>query len=732
MQDHKNAEHIIIGDWQLDCSNSQLCSDEHTVPLKPKVLAALTLLCAHANTIVTHDMLMAHLWPKQIVSDSSLYQVIAQLRKALGDTTDPRRYIERISKQGYRLVAPVQYVEATTASLLVPDTRRRFPYGIAIASASIILAATLFLILKPSTETTEATATPSQRLALITFDSAQRHHQAIVKGFSDTLTTQINTTDGLTVIRLPAQDASQRDIREQLRQQFNVDGLLNGQLQIQGESIRATLQYFSGPQLEMTWSQVFDGQRSALFQLQDQMTHAVQHYLNKVRRVSQAATPLSESEGFDDYLVGRFLWNRHQHDDLNKAEQRFKHAIEKDPQFSLAYVGLCDTYYYQSIYQKRTPDDAHQQCQPLLSQALTLTPQLGQALASQGLLLTQQRQHTQAETLFKQAIKAAPNYAPSYFWYGLLLRQTGQITASIEKLQHAITLSPYSALYHRHLALTLLNDGAFARAFDIYHRALEIEPHYLYQPLDQLNFLPLTVDTGRALLQWVEQHPDLLQRQTGGQVTVALSFLALARTEDAIKLIQRAAEQTPNHPFVLLGQGILANYQNKPAEALRLFEKRFNNAPAQPHFAIPLVAAHVKRGDQATAKALLRKTYPNLFSTTPITIDRKNHTQYLFLWQLLQLVGETDAQQRLEQPLTAYMARAFNPHRFAHIRWQALTGDPDTAFQHLEALLRSGWIPDFSESLWPLDQDPLWHRWNTEQHHTVQALITANQQAINP
>jgi DNA-binding winged helix-turn-helix (wHTH) protein len=98
---------LRIGEWSADPTTNELGRANETVRVEPKAMEVLMALAARAGQAVSREELLATAWPRMVVGDEALTQSIIKLRRALGDNRRSPRYIETISKRGYRLIAPV-------------------------------------------------------------------------------------------------------------------------------------------------------------------------------------------------------------------------------------------------------------------------------------------------------------------------------------------------------------------------------------------------------------------------------------------------------------------------------------------------------------------------------------------------------------------------------------------------------------------------------------------------
>lgn len=110
----------------LSASDGLVRLDQEVLPLTPKASAILSHLLAHAGSLVPTDELLDAIWPETHIQPEAIKVYIHEIRRALGD--DPRnpRYIETISRRGYRLIAPI-YPSATAASVTLPLRVKRAP-----------------------------------------------------------------------------------------------------------------------------------------------------------------------------------------------------------------------------------------------------------------------------------------------------------------------------------------------------------------------------------------------------------------------------------------------------------------------------------------------------------------------------------------------------------------------------------------------------------------------------
>ena len=99
---------LRVGDWVVRPSQNELRRGEQVVRVEPKAIEVLVRLARRPGEVVGREELLSAVWPGVIVGDDALTQAIIKLRKAFDDAAHRPRYIETISKRGYRLIATVE------------------------------------------------------------------------------------------------------------------------------------------------------------------------------------------------------------------------------------------------------------------------------------------------------------------------------------------------------------------------------------------------------------------------------------------------------------------------------------------------------------------------------------------------------------------------------------------------------------------------------------------------
>ena len=135
MPDGDANKDFRLGTWLVQPSLNRLSDGDQIVTVEPRVMDTLACLASRPGKIVSADKLLDTIWHGRAHADNTIYQAVADLRKALGDDVHQPRYIETIPKKGYRLLAPVVFPEDDETG-----KRTVAPSGLVLISAIVIAA----------------------------------------------------------------------------------------------------------------------------------------------------------------------------------------------------------------------------------------------------------------------------------------------------------------------------------------------------------------------------------------------------------------------------------------------------------------------------------------------------------------------------------------------------------------------------------------------------------------
>src|SRR5438093_5492833 len=143
--DKRGRAGFVVGEWTVAPSRNLLMRGDEQVRVEPRVMDVLVHLAQQADQPVSKEELIERVWNGRYVGDDVLTVTIYGLRKALGDDARRPRYIETVSRRGYRLIAPVGTLTRASAQIQAeaptqPEAARPRRYSWAAFAATVALA----------------------------------------------------------------------------------------------------------------------------------------------------------------------------------------------------------------------------------------------------------------------------------------------------------------------------------------------------------------------------------------------------------------------------------------------------------------------------------------------------------------------------------------------------------------------------------------------------------------
>ncbi len=131
---YSTVEKISIGEFMLTLKTGHIHGPHTSGRLEPKVMKLLELFVSQPGKLFSRTEIEAHVWPHTIVGEDSTARLISKLRQAFSDLPRNPRYIETLSKRGYRLIADVKAIQCTTPT---PNVRSRLKPGLLLGGLAI-------------------------------------------------------------------------------------------------------------------------------------------------------------------------------------------------------------------------------------------------------------------------------------------------------------------------------------------------------------------------------------------------------------------------------------------------------------------------------------------------------------------------------------------------------------------------------------------------------------------
>lgn len=527
-----------FGPFVLDPSERLLHHGAARMELPPRAFDTLQVLVENNGHLLEKDVLMRTVWGDTVVEENNLSQVVYLLRKALRDGEDGTRYIETVPKRGYRFVAGVReidvaegngetrsthpsseaplsssanhgisVVDSAASSASGDDSNaashaaanaaepanspaasrsvwsRGWVVGLAIVAIAVLLGAAgwkqgLFGDADPG---------PIRSVAVLPLQNLSNdpNQEYFVDGMTDELITDLAQIRELKVVSKTSvmQYKGTRSPLPQIGRDLGVDAVVEGSVLRSGDRVRITAQLIRTATDRHIWAAAYDGDLKDVLSLQARVAEAITNQV-KLNLSAEESVRLRQGravnpEAFDLYLRGRYVWNLRNIEGFKKAINYFNQAIEKDPNFALAYSGLADSHTLLVLY----GEDPTQitEAKAAAEKALGLDATLAEAHTSLAAVrILHDWDWAGAEREFQRAIELNPNFAQAHHWYGnLLLGPEGRHDEAIAELQRAQELDPLSLIINADTGFAYYLAGHYDLALQAYQKVLAENPNFV-------------------------------------------------------------------------------------------------------------------------------------------------------------------------------------------------------------------------------------------------------------
>jgi len=502
-----------FGEFRFDSSKRLLWRGGEMVALTPKAAEVLDLLLDRRGDLVERQEIIDSVWSDTFVEEGNLNHAISALRRVLG-----AEMIQTVPRRGYRfaaevtgargLIPPDVVIErhsvtntvveeseiidddepALTSAVMISRpasiTGQFSKTKLALLSGVLFLAASfgIWFLIGSSAAATNAARRSVRTLAVLPLRSFADNNgdEELRLRITDALITKLGTFEDLAV----RPTASILRFRNELAQDpleagktLKVDAVIDGRVQEENGRLRVTLQMLSVPGGEQLWSRQFDGRVGETLALQDAI--AVQFVNDFGARPAQPSNrPAYNSESYEAYLKGRYLWNQRRRESYYKALEYFQRSVELDPRFALGYSGIADCYHLMEQRNDLPTREAMDKAEAMVRKALELEPDLAEANTSMGnVMFIKYSRWGEAEKYYRHAIDLNPNLAEPYARLGMLYNAWGRFDDGSVVLSKAIELDPTSLNNAIYMGMNLTFSRQYDRAEEHFKHILEFAPN---------------------------------------------------------------------------------------------------------------------------------------------------------------------------------------------------------------------------------------------------------------
>lgn len=599
----------VFGEFHLNPEAKIVGAHNHEIHLAPRPFEVLCFLVANHDRVVSRSELLDEFWDGRDVYDDALRKCVGSIRKALKDEEKPSRYIETRYGGGYRLIADVKVLNgngkvSTNGSIVDPEPPsfasgyemavatnhgilpRLRPFVLYAVVAVLLLLTLGFYMFVPREQSSASTIDPASAIKNIrsiavmplknlTGDVSNEYFS---DGVTESLITELARAGELKIISrsstftLKGKEVDPREIGRQL----GVDAILEGSLQRTGDLINVRVRLVDTRDGQILWtSNDFERQFSAAYDLQDAIACNVAAELRTevCRPIGNHRT--SNGIAYQEYLKGRYEWNKRTSAGIKKSIEHYKKAIALDPKYALAFSGLSDSY-LQGIW--HVPFDSAEALPKALEMALTavkLDDNLAEAHTALSSVYSLHWKWDDSERELKRAIELNPRYARAFHVNAFSQMLKGRHDEALESIDKAAEIDPLNLVISTDKGNLLLAAGRMDDAYRQWEKTLAMDPNFIMAREHRIVAYELADnDTGA-----IEDYSAILK--ANGQSPQKIAEMRQTAQKNGFKEVRRReynillANQKRGEPVSSISLANYAALLGQKDETFRWLEKAF-------------------------------------------------------------------------------------------------------------------------------------------------------------
>jgi TolB-like protein/DNA-binding winged helix-turn-helix (wHTH) protein/Tfp pilus assembly protein PilF len=561
--------------FELDVRTGELRKRGAKVRLQGQPLQVLETLLRRPGDLVTREELRAQIWKADtfVDFDHSLHNAIARIREALGDSAEAPRYIETLPRRGYRFIGPVEAVKISVPPVFAPskqpgevsgEVRPSRPHALLALAMLIVVVVIGSVFWLERAATPPASAAPRlDSIAVLPLDnlSGDASEDFFADGMTDQLITDLAKVGSLRVISRTSvmRYKGTKKALPEIARELNVNAIVEGSVIRSGQRVRVTAQLLEAPTDQHLWAETYDRDLGDVLKLQGEVADAIAQQIHAQLTPQQqtslrSARPVNPA-AYDAYLRGRFYFTTEftKPDSLKKAQHYFEDAIQRDPDFALAYAGLADTYVYLAFSGTMSRDHAYRSAKEATGKAEKLDDNIGELHDTLGVLNWQfEWNWDAAEREFNRAIALAPSFSCAHEDRSVFMAFRGQRAEALSEIAkiHQLDSGPSAAMAES-WAYYELRD--YPNSIEAGRRALLADP----KDWSQHYHLGIGYEGVGKLQDAISEYQksiELSNGDPGATVSLAHAYLAAGKRTEAEKILrdlERKSKATYISPYTL-------------------------------------------------------------------------------------------------------------------------------------------------------------------------------------
>jgi TolB-like protein/Tfp pilus assembly protein PilF len=427
-------------------------------------------------------------------------------------------------------------------------------------------------------------ATPLfESLAVLPFQnlSGDPNQNYVSDGLTEALISEVARIRSLRVISRTSVMRYKEDRKAlpQIARELNVGAVIEGSFARFGDRVRVTVQLLDAAKDSHLWEETYERGLAEIPKLWGEVAIAVAREIRArvepEHRAQLAGRPVKR-EAFEAYLRGRYYWNKRTAENIHKAVEWFRKAIDEDPAYARAYGGLADCYNQLGtvLIGGQPPTEIRPLAIAAARKALEIDPELAEAHAALAYARLYDWEWAAAAEGFQRALSLNPSYASAHLWYAHSLSMRKRYDEALREVRLARQLDPLSPIIHTQVGWILQHAGRYDEAIEELRKVLATDPDYLW-----------------ALWR------------------IGSSYTSKSMFQEGIDALEKAAELSGRSPAILGTLAETYGLAGRKELARRLLSEIEDRSREQYVPAIAFAHAYVGLGDSERVLEWLEKAY---------------------------------------------------------------------------------------------------------------------------
>jgi TolB-like protein/DNA-binding winged helix-turn-helix (wHTH) protein/tetratricopeptide (TPR) repeat protein len=495
---------LKFGVFEVDLEASEVRKSGLRQKIAGQPFEVLRILLEHPQQVVTREDLRQRIWPENtfVDYDLALKKAVNRLRTVLGDSAESPRFIETVPRRGYRFIAPVVSMDdaGTAPPVILPEAtavaesvhprgggslRKRvlaavltgavliltLVVGLDVAGVRARLSRSIGALGQPAQQIQSIAVLP---LANLSGDPGQEYFS---DGMTDALITELAQVGSLRVISRTSsmQYKQTRKSLGEIARELHVDGIVEGTVQRSGNGVRITAQLIHSMTDKHLWANSYERDVGDMFLLErdvaGDIARQVRARVTSDRRAPPAQPRPVNPAVLETYLQGNYHMHRFSRgfgdEELRLASQYFQQAIDAEPDFAPAYVGLSKVH----RGRLRSSSEDGNIARRAAERAVELDPNLSDGWTALAGIKLNFWDWAGAEQGYQRALELNPNDGDAHESLGKLLDAFGRVEEGWKEQERAQQVDPMQD----HLAVALKNRHEYDRIIEYFAPMLEAD-----------------------------------------------------------------------------------------------------------------------------------------------------------------------------------------------------------------------------------------------------------------